>query len=499
MSDKKMRILLVGGAVRDSIRGIPSDDLDYVVVNATPQMMLDLGYTEAGKDFPVFLHPETKDEHALARVERSTGKAYQDFDAEWQGVTLEDDLMRRDLTINAMAQDQETGEIVDIFGGKKDLENKVLRHVSEAFKEDPLRILRVARFASKMEGFTVAPETMSFMQEMVKDGMINHLTAERVWKEWHRAMKSPEPHRFFEVLDETGALEVLFPVIHKMKVVPQRADYHAEGDVFTHTMMVLKEATELTKDMDEDRRLLIRMGALLHDVGKTETPHNLLYYTEGEKKGQMKGSHTGHDAPHVVKPLIMDLKERYKLPDFTTRFCLDVAVFHQRAHSVKAMKKAKGWTTFFNDLNIRQKADANGEDRYLEDFLLACQADARGRLLTVDNKIIPAKREYPQAEIIKEKFEVYRESLKNVGEFFTLAKENKLNIEPKEFPLLKNKILTLSMEDWQYDDILIDILSKENKNILRSKGIEMPKTAKEIKKEKKRMEIEERKRNRMRR
>lgn len=497
MSDKKMRILLVGGAVRDSIRGIPSDDLDYVVVNATPKMMLDLGYTEAGKDFPVFLHPETKDEHALARIERSTGKSYQDFDAEWEGVTLEDDLMRRDLTINAMAQDQETGEIVDLFGGREDLENKILRHVSEAFKEDPLRILRVARFASKMKDFTVAPETMSFMQEMVKDGMIDHLTAERVWKEWHRAMKSPEPHRFFEVLDETGALEILFPVIHKMKVVPQRADYHAEGDVFTHTMMVLKEATELTKDMDEDRRLLIRMGALLHDVGKTKTPHELLYYTEGEKKGQMKGSHTGHDDPKVIKPLILELKERYKLPDFTTRFCLDVAAFHQRAHSVKAMKKAKGWATLFDDMKIRQKADANGEDRYLEDFLLACKADARGRLMTVEGKIVPANRDYTQADIITEKFAVYQDSLKNVGEFFTLAKEHKLNIEPKEFPNLKNKILTLSMEGWEYDDILIDVLSKENKNILRTQGFEMPKTAKELKKEEKRRQIEERKRKKM--
>lgn len=485
---KEMKIFLVGGAVRDKLLGKESDDLDYVVLNGTPEKMLALGFTEAGKDFPVFLHPETKDEHALARMERSTGKGYNDFESSWEGVTLEDDLMRRDLTINAMAED-ETGQIVDIFGGKKDLENKVLRHVSEAFKEDPLRILRVARFASKMKDFTVAPETMSMMQEMVKDGMIDHLTPERVWKEWWRAMVTPEPHRFFEVLKDTGALKVLFPVLDNMKDVPQRADYHAEGDVFVHTMMVLKEATELTKDMDEDRRLLVRMGALLHDVGKTKTPHELLY----NEDGSMKGSHTGHDDPKVARPLIQELKEQYKLSDFIARFCLDVAAFHQRIHSVKKMKKTSGWAKLFNDMKIRQHADELGEDHYLENILLACKADARGRLMTVDNKIVPASREYEQADIMKDKFKEYKKALVVVGEFFTVAKDYKLNIEPKTFPTLRSEVIVMAMENKSFFDILSDRLSKENRNMLRSKGFDFPVSNKELKKQKKQEEIRLRK------
>lgn len=486
---EKMKIYLVGGAVRDELLGKEVADLDYVVVNATPSMMMELGYENVGSDFPVFLHPETKDEHALARTERRNeekGKGYTAFDTDWEGVTLEEDLYRRDLTINAMAKD-ENGKIVDLFNGQEDLKNKKLRHVSEAFKEDPVRILRVARFASKMPGFTVADETMSFMKDMVKEGMVNDLTAERVWKEWYRAMEAEEPQRFFEVLRDTGALEVLFPVLHKMQFIPQRADYHAEGDVFTHTMMVLKEAAELTKGMPDERRQIVRMGALLHDVGKTETPEDLLYHKE---TGEIRGSHTGHDNIHQVRPLIMELKERYKLPDQTTRFCLDVAVFHQRFHSVKKMKKSMGWLKMFEELKLRQKADGFGEDYYLENLMLACQADSRGRLMTVDNKVVPSPRDYPQADIIKEKLEQHREATVNLGKFFTLAKEHKLNIKPQD---AKKEFLLLCMEGNSYDDALSLSLNKENRNILRSQGIEIPLSKKELKSIEKRKQIEARK------
>ncbi len=495
----EMKIYLVGGAVRDKqlakILGQDAPaiaDLDYVVVNATPSIMLDLGYENVGNDFPVFLHPETKDEHALARTERKNGNGgYTGFDSDWEGVSLEDDLYRRDLTINAMAED-ENGNVIDIFNGQADLENKILRHVSEAFKEDPVRILRVARFASKMPGFKVADETMSFMQDMVKEGMVNELTSERVWKEWYRAMEAKEPHRFFEVLRDTGALEVLFPVLHKMQTIPQRADYHAEGDVFTHTMMVLKEAAELTKDMPEERRQIVRMGALLHDVGKTTSSHDLLY----NEDGSVRGSHTGHDDIKKVKPLIMELKNKYKLPDQTVRFCLDVAVFHQRFHAVKKMKKVFGWLKLFEELKIKQKADGHGENYYLENLMLSCQADARGRLMTVDNKIVPAPRDYPQAEIIKNMLDLHRESTKNLGKFFSFAKEHKLNVKPQD---AKQAFLLLCMEGNSYEDALSISLNKENRNILRSKGIDIPFSKKELKSIQKRKEIEARraKRNNM--
>lgn len=490
---KKIETFLVGGAVRDlllaQIHGVDAPkvaDLDYVVVNGSPSIMLELGYENVGNEFPVFLHPETKDEYALARKERKNdGVGYTAFDTDWEGVTLEEDLYRRDLTINAMAQDED-GNVVDIFNGQEDLKNKVIRHVSEAFKEDPVRILRVARFATKLPNFTIAEETMSLMQEMVKDGMVNDLTAERVWKEWYRAMEAKEPQRFFEVLRDTGALEVLFPVLHKMQSIPQRADYHAEGDVFTHTMMVLKEAAELTKDMPEERRQIIRMGALLHDVGKTKTKHELLYHETGE----IRGSHTGHDDLKQVKPLIMELKEKYKMPDQTARFCLDVAVFHQRFHAAKSIKKHMGWLKMFEELKIKQKSDGFGEEYYFENLMLTCQADARGRLITVDGKVFPASRDYPQAEIIKEKLDLHKQSTIFLGQFFSFAKEHSLNIKPQE---AKQAFMLLCMEGNSYEDALSLSLNKENRNILRSKNIDIPFSKKELKSIEKRKSIEARK------
>ena len=450
--------------------------------------MISLGYENVGKDFPVFLHPDTKDEYALARKERKNGQGYTGFDTEWERVTLEEDLFRRDLTINAMAEDKD-GNLIDPYCGRDDIKSKKLRHVSDAFKEDPVRILRVARFAARMPDFIVANETMLFMQEMVKDGMVEELVPERVWKELNRAMKSEAPHRFFEVLKDTGALEVLFPVIHNMIGVPQRADYHAEGDVFVHTMMVLKEATELTKDFNEDRMLLIRMGALLHDVGKTKTPDKLLY----NEDRTIKGSHSGHDNINIVRPLLKEIQEKYKIPDFIHRFCLDVAVFHQRFHGVKQIKKTSGWTKLFEDLKPRQKADENGEDRYLEDLLITCKADAFGRLMTVDGEIVPAKRTYDQAKIVCVQHQKHKEDILVVGKFFTLIKEHNVKINPKEFPRIKMNVITHSKEGKNFGEILVEILSKEQKNILREKGVEINLTDSEVKKSLKREEIQKRK------
>lgn len=467
----KIKIYLVGGAVRDELLKKPVNDLDYVVVNGTPELMISKGFEAVGKDFPVFLHPETKEEYALARVERSLGNGtYTGFETSWEGVTLEDDLMRRDLTINAMAKDSD-GNIVDPFGGQRDLENKIFRHVSEAFQEDPLRILRVARFASKMPEFRVADETLSFMRKMVKKGMINNLTSERVWKEWSRAMTYNEPRRFFEVLDDVGALKILFPVIHDMKGVPQRADYHAEGDVFVHTLMVLDKATEITKDFDEERKLLIRMGALLHDVGKTKTPHDLLYHEDG----RMKGSHTGHDDVNVIRPLLTELKERYKLSDRMFNFCLDVGVYHQRIHAVKSMKKPQGWKKLFDSMKIRQRADENGEHYYLDNILLTCRADAIGRQMTivdeVSNKSVikDAPLEYPQLDICREQYDKYMTGVKYVGDYFELIKKHKIPFNHKEsLNKLKEQAHFAAFKDLGFDYVFENMTTREQKKKLKS-------------------------------
>lgn len=444
---KEVKVFLVGGAVRDKLLGKPVADLDYVVEGATPELMLSQGFEQVGADFPVFLHPETKDEYALARTDRKTGDGYIGFDCDWEGVTLEDDLFRRDLTVNAMAEDSH-GNVIDPFGGRKDLENRVLRHVSKAFEEDPVRILRIARFMAKMPEFTVAEETHDMIVKMVKRGDIDQLTSERVWKELHRAVEAEAPKRFFETLDSFGALKIILPVVDAMKGVPQRADYHAEGDVFIHTMMVLDEATQLTKGMSNEDKLTIRMGALLHDVGKTKTPDDLLYYEDG----RMRGSHTGHDSYKVVKPLIDEVFDRYKMPDQLRRFCTDVCVYHQRIHSVKALKN-KSFMKLFNDLNLKNKADGRGDDIYLRNLLLACKADARGRHLTVENEIIPAKREYVQMDIMTEKYDDYRKGLKILGQYFKHAFSIGLNQKD------------INLEVIKFDCIMAGLNRKEDFNV----------------------------------
>lgn len=464
---KEIKIYLVGGAVRDELLGKESSDLDYVAVGATPEIMLEEGFEQVGADFPVFLHPKTKDEYALARTERKSGEGYGGFDCDWNGVTLEEDLSRRDLTVNALAKDS-SGNIIDPFGGKKDLENKILRHVSDAFEEDPVRILRIARFMAKMPEFSIADETQDMIVNMVKRGDIDELTSERVWKELHRAVEAEAPQRFFETLKSFGALEIILPVIQAMDGVPQRADYHAEGDVFIHTMMVLKEAALLTKDFSDEDKLTVRMGALLHDVGKTKTEHELLY----NEDGSMRGSHKKHDSIHRVKPLIDEIFDKYKMPDQLRRFCIDVGVFHQRIHSVKDLK-AKSFVKMFDDMNIKNKADGRGDDIYLRNLLLACKADARGRHLTLkDDSIVPASREYKQMDIMTEKYDHYRDGLKLLGGFFKHAFG--MGLKHKDIDIEKVKLACLlagmkQTEDFKVESLITRKQKEENKRRTKNK------------------------------
>lgn len=397
-----MKKYIVGGAVRDKLLGKTPNDIDYVVVGATPEEMLAQGFEEVGADFPVFLHPVTRDEYALARTERKTGLGYTDFVTKFdKTITLEDDLMRRDLTVNAMAQD-ENGVIIDPFGGQKDLKAKKLRHVSEAFKDDPLRILRVARFCAKMKGFTIADETKTMLQDMVVNGEIDYLKPERIWKEFEKAMVSDDPARFLEALDELGALKVILPEIHKMKGIPQRRDYHAEGDVYIHVLMVLREATELSKDLPDRDKMLVRMSALLHDIGKAYTPHHLLY----DENGAEKGSHFGHDDEKLVTSKIKKISERMRMPKDIETFCIDVAMMHQRIHTISKMSP-KGITKMFNELNIRQKAGPGNEDRYINNFLMSCYADSLGRKVLENGVVANPPVEYPQQDLFRKYFKEY--------------------------------------------------------------------------------------------
>lgn len=393
---------IVGGAVRDKLLGKKPNDIDYVVVGATPEDMLTLGYEQVGADFPVFLHPETNDEYALARIERKNGVGYQGFDVVFdKNVTLEDDLGRRDLTINAMAED-ENGNIIDPFGGQKDLLDKKIRHVSSAFKDDPLRILRVARFCAKMPEFTIAPETRDMLREMVDNGEIDHLKSERIWKEFEKAMTSEKPSRFIEAMQEVDALKIILPEIYKMIGVPQRKDYHAEGDVYVHTLMVLDEATKLSKDLPEKDKILVRLGALLHDVGKAETPSHLLY----DEYGVEKGNHFGHDDKTLVTKIILKISNRMTMPKVYEEFCLDVAAYHQRVHGITNMS-AKGVTKMFNELGIRQKAGPGNEQNYVDNLMMTCYADSLGRKILKDGIILDAPTEYKQEELFRKYFQEY--------------------------------------------------------------------------------------------
>jgi tRNA nucleotidyltransferase (CCA-adding enzyme) len=350
-----MKVYLVGGAVRDTLLNLPVKDRDYVVVGATEQQMLEMGYQRVGKDFPVFLHPQTKEEYALARTERKSGHGYTGFtfDAE-PGVTLEQDLIRRDLTINAMAIDAD-GMLIDPYGGEQDLEKRVLRRVSEAFREDPLRVLRVARFAARFAemGFAISTGTRVLMRTMVEQGEVDYLVPERVWRETARALAGSSPQRFFEVLRECGALEVLFPEIATLFGVPQPGLHHPEIDTGIHTMMALQQAAKLS----EDPR--VRFAALLHDLGK------------GKTSTTQWPRHHGHEARGVA--LVNALCQRLKVPSDYSELARLVAQYHGNFRRVTAELNA---ATIVKTL---EAVDAFRRPQRFELFLLACEADLRGR------------------------------------------------------------------------------------------------------------------------
>ncbi|KLT73603.1 2', 3'-cyclic nucleotide 2'-phosphodiesterase [Neisseria arctica] len=347
-----MQIYLVGGAVRDFLLGLPVKDRDWVVVGADVQTMLAQGFSPVGKDFPVFLHPNTHEEYALARTERKTAKGYAGFVFHTdKNITLEQDLERRDLTINAMAQTSE-GEIIDPFGGQADLANRVLRHVSPAFAEDPVRILRVARFAARYD-FEVASETMQLMKDMVAAGEVDALVAERVWQELSKGLMESYPAKMIEILRECGALEILLPEVEALFGVPQRADYHPEVDTGIHTLMVLQQAAEMQLSLPE------RYAALLHDLGKALTPPDIL------------PKHHGHDIAGVDPA--RRVNARWRVPKHCAELAELVCRWHIIFHSVSELKPQ-------TVLNTLKKTDAFRRPERFQAALNVCVADTRGRL-----------------------------------------------------------------------------------------------------------------------
>ncbi len=352
-----MQIYMVGGAVRDKLLGRPVNDHDWVVVGATPEQMLALGYLPVGRDFPVFLHPETREEYALARTERKSGPGYRGFEVQSSpDVTLEEDLSRRDLTINAIATSAygtSAGGTFDPYFGIKDLDARVLRHVTDAFREDPVRILRVARFAARFTDFTVAPETMQMMREMVAHGEADHLVAERVWQELARGLMEEKPSRMFEVLRECGALDVLLPEVARLWGVPQRAEYHPEVDTGVHLMMVLDMSARLNAP------LTVRFACLAHDLGKGTTPANVL------------PRHIGHEvrSAHLLK----DVAERLRVPVDCRETADVVAREHGNIHRSSELSAAAL-------VRLLERCDAIRKPERFADILLACECDARGRL-----------------------------------------------------------------------------------------------------------------------
>ncbi len=365
-----MQTFLVGGAVRDKLLGRPVVDRDYVVVGATPEAMSRLGFRPIGRDFPVFLHPDTNEEYALARTERKSGRGYHGFVFRTDpAVTLDQDLERRDLTINAMAEDA-GGRLIDPFGGARDLDARVLRHVSPAFAEDPVRVLRVARFAARYAplGFRIADETLALMRRMVDDGEVEHLVAERVWAETRKALAEPQPSAFLQTLRACGALRILFPEVDALYGVPQRADFHPEIDAGVHVELVLDMAARLAPGDD-----LIGWCALTHDLGKALTPSDLL------------PRHIGHEHAGVapLRALSARLRvpaEHLALAEHVCRFHLDIhRAFELRAETL---------------LGILERIDAFRRPERVDRLLIACEADQRGRLGSAESA-------YPQAPYVR--------------------------------------------------------------------------------------------------
>ena len=371
-----MQIYQVGGAVRDELLGLKVKDRDWVVVGATPEEMTALGYKAVGRDFPVFIHPDTGEEYALARTERKTGPGYRGFVFNTSGeITLEQDLQRRDITINAIARD-ENGNLIDPFNGRKDLEGKIIRHVSDAFIEDPLRVLRVARFAAQFN-FPIAEETRSLLKEICATNELQTLAPERVWTETEKALQTPQPRRYFEVLRECSALATLFPEIERLFGVPQPERYHPEIDSGVHTFMVLDQATKLTTDTE------IRFAALVHDLGKATTPH------------QIWPSHHGHGERGVE--LINKLCERLRIPNKYRDLAVLVSRYHLNCHRIQELSP----TVILGKL---EGLDAFRRPERFEQFLLACKADALGRKGKEE-------QDYPQAGL----FRKYRKACLSVN------------------------------------------------------------------------------------
>ena len=352
-----MKIYMVGGAVRDALLGLPVQDRDWVVIGATPEQMLAQGYLPVGRDFPVFLHPETREEYALARTERKSGRGYRGFVVHAApDVTLEEDLARRDLTINAIAEDVDgisARALFDPYFGHRDLQARVLRHVSKAFREDPVRILRVARFAARFADFSVAPETTQLMREMVDAGEADHLVPERVWQELSRGLMEAQPPRMFAVLRSCGALAVLLPEVERLWGVPQRAEYHPEVDTGVHLMMVLAMAARLNAPLG------VRFACLTHDLGKGTTPADML------------PRHIGHEQRSAQ--LLRGVCERLRVPVDCRELADVVAREHGNIHRSGELNAAAV-------LRLLERCDAIRKPARFEDVLLACECDARGRL-----------------------------------------------------------------------------------------------------------------------
>lgn len=360
-----MQIYTVGGAVRDRLLGRPISEVDWVVVGASAEQMLELGYRPVGADFPVFLHPQTGEEYALARTERKSGRGYGGFTFHASpDVTLEQDLIRRDLTVNAMAEDDH-GNLIDPYGGQQDLEARILRHVSPAFAEDPLRVLRVARFAARYAplGFSVAPETLELMRQLAESGELSHLTAERSWKEISRALMEPRPDVFVQVLRDCGALAALLPEVDALFGVPQPQAHHPEIDTGVHVLSVLRQCAE------HDQPLNVRWASLLHDVGKGLTPED-----EWPR-------HIAHE--HKGLPLIQAINERCKAPRDCAELALLVGEYHTHGHRALELRPS-------TLLELLQRFDVFRRPQRFAEFVAACEMDARGRLGL-------EQRDYPQA------------------------------------------------------------------------------------------------------
>ncbi len=364
-----MQALLVGGAVRDNLLGYPVKEHDWVVLGETPESMQVQGFLPVGKDFPVFLHPKTRDEYALARTERKTGAGYKGFVIHASpNVTLEEDLIRRDLTINAMAMTAE-GKIIDPYGGQRDLKKRIFRHVSPAFSEDPVRILRVARFAARYQhlGFILAEETRQLMQQMVIEGEVSHLVSERVWAEVHKALNESTPSAFFEILKDCDALAIIFPELANLFGIPQPETHHPEIDTGVHSLLTLTQAAKLSDKAE------VRFAALLHDLGKAQTPIEFL------------PRHRGHEQAGL--PLLAGLCERLNVPKSFTNLAKQVMRYHTHSHRAFELRAAT-LVDLLTDLGALKK------ENNLNDFLLACEADCKGRTGKENTA-------YPQADYIR--------------------------------------------------------------------------------------------------